>query len=368
LVHQEKWIMIQEKLKTREALGEICRTLRAQRKIIGFTSGAFDLIHAGHADYLEKAKAQCDVLIVGVNSDDSVRSYKGPDRPIVNEHQRIKLVAALASVDYAFLFTERRNQKNIEILKPHLYIKAGDYSSDSLTSAEALKPFGGEARFIPLAEDASTSQLIERIRSFKERQKDPFIEKDRSVYMETKPARRAPAIFLDRDGTINEETEYLHLSEQFRFLPKSLEGIKKFQDMGFRIVVVTNQPGIGMGYFSKEDFYRVNRSMLAGFSRAGILVDKIYFCPHSKSEKCECRKPGQALIQRAMDELNIDVTNSFFIGDKTGDIETGNRAGMHTILVKTGFRGEDGEFEVKPDMEAADLSDAAKKVLDLQRK
>ena len=87
-------------------------------------------------------------------------------------------------------------------------------------------------------------------------------------------------------------------------------GIKRFQDMGYRIVIVTNQPGIGIGYFSKEDFYRVNRAMLTGFSKAGILVDKIYFCPHSKSEKCECRKPGQALIRRAQDELNLDLANS----------------------------------------------------------
>lgn len=360
--------MIQSKIKSRDELASICEGFRKKGKTIGFTSGAFDLLHAGHADYLEKARAMCDVLIVGVNSDDSIRKYKGADRPVVSEQHRLQLVAALESVDYVFLFDERRNQKNIEALKPCLYIKAGDYDDGSLTSGETVKQYGGEVRFIPLVDGLSTTKIIEKLSVFAGPDANRFVDRDQTEYIRMRPAKASSAIFFDRDGTINVEAEYIHMPEQFRFLPNSLEGIKRFQDMGFRIVLVTNQPGIGIGYFSKEDFYRVNRIMLTGFSKSGILVDKIYFCPHSKSEKCECRKPGQALIRRAQDEMNIDMTNSFFIGDKTGDIETGRRAGIKTILVQTGFKGEDGEFEVKPDMVAMDLLDASKKVLALQRK
>ena len=152
--------MIQEKITTRETLIALCGQFRANGKKVGFTSGAFDLLHAGHADYLEKAKTLCDILIVGVNSDESVRKYKGDDRPIVDEQHRLKLIAALASVDYVFLFRERRNQKNIEALKPNLYIKAGDYDETSLTSKEIVEKFGGKVRLIPIDEQISTSSVI----------------------------------------------------------------------------------------------------------------------------------------------------------------------------------------------------------------
>ena len=138
--------------------------------------------------------------------------------------------------------------------------------------------------------------------------------------------------------------------------------------IGIPYVLVTNQPGIGIGYYSKEDFYRVNREMMKSFSKTGILVDKIYFCPHSKSEKCECRKPGLALIRRAEEDLNLDLSRSVMIGDKTSDIETGKRAGMKTILVRTGFGGRDGEFSAQPDLTADDLLDAAGHVLEMERK
>jgi rfaE bifunctional protein nucleotidyltransferase chain/domain len=360
--------LIKDKIKTREELSSICERLRTDGKKIGFTSGAFDLVHAGHADYLEKAKALCDILIVGVNSNESVRKYKGPGRPVVGEQHRLQLMAAMESVDYVFLFNERRNQKNIEALKPHFYIKAGDYNESSLTSGETVRQCGGEVKFIPMVEGLSTTQIIETLALAANPNAGRFVERDKAEYIQTLRGKAAPAVLLDRDGTINENVEYLHRPEQMRFLPYALEGIKTFQDMGFRVVVITNQPGIGIGYFSKEDFYRVNRAMLSGFSKAGILVDKIYFCPHSKSEGCDCRKPGLALIRRAQGELNIDLEQSFIIGDKTSDLETGKRAGMRKILVKTGFKGEDGEYDVQPDIEAKDLLDAAKKVLELQRK
>ncbi len=359
--------MIEEKITTREALAELCEKLRSQGKRIGFTSGAFDLLHAGHVDYLEKTKALCDVLIVGVNSDRSIKKYKGEKRPLVSEHQRAKVVAALESVDYVCLFHERRNRKNIEVLKPDYYIKAGDYTSEELTSKDVVEKYGGEVRIIPIVEKISTSDIIQKIGHCSEREVERFVEEERAVYIRRRPSRKSPAVFLDRDGTINEEIYYLHETEKFELLPNAIKGIKKFQDMGYRIVIVSNQPGIGMGYYTKEDFFRVNREMLREFAEAGILIDKIYFCPHSKSEGCSCRKPNLALVNRAEEELNLDISHSLFIGDKTSDMETGRRAGMRTILVKTGFKGEDGEFFGEPDFWADDLLDAANIVLENRR-
>ncbi|MBN2202119.1 HAD-IIIA family hydrolase [bacterium] len=360
--------MITAKIRKREELVPICEFLRSAGKTVGFTSGAFDLLHAGHADYLEKAKALCDTLVVGVNSDRSVREYKGPDRPVVPESQRLKLVAALESVDYVFLFDERRNRANLEALKPRFYIKAGDYSPEELTSSDVLSSFGGEIRLIPITEAVSSSDVIGRILASSGRPAKAFTEKDGAVHIERRQGKRSPAVFLDRDGTVIEEAEYLHEPERIRVLPNALEGMKRFQDMGYRIVLITNQPGIGLGYYTKEDFYRVNRVLFKQVSDAGVLIDKVYFCPHGKSEKCDCRKPGQALVRRAEEELNLDLTRSVMIGDKTSDIETGRRAGMKTVIVRTGFCGKDGEYDVKPDWIAGDLLDAAKQVLHSERK
>jgi rfaE bifunctional protein nucleotidyltransferase chain/domain len=357
---------VSEKITTREALASVCESLRLRGKTVGFTSGAFDLLHAGHADYLEKARALCDVLIVGVNTDRSVREYKGPDRPIVPQDQRLRLVAALESVDYVFLFDERRNRVNLETLKPGFYIKAGDYSPEKLTSSDVLKEFGGEIHLIPVTEDVSSTAVIERILKAGGRPAEGFTERDGAVHIERRPAKKAPAVFLDRDGTVIEEAEYLHEPDRIRILPNAIEGMKRFQDMGYRIILITNQPGIGIGYYSKEDFYRVNRALLRKVSAVGVMIDKVFFCPHSKSEKCDCRKPGQALVRRAEEELNLDLSRSVMIGDKTSDVETGRRAGMRTVVVRSGFRGEDGEYDVQPDVVADNILDAAERILRLE--
>ena len=155
--------MIKDKIKTRDELQELSKAWRKAGKTIGFTSGAFDIVHAGHADYLEQAKSLCDILIVGVNTDASIKKYKGPDRPINPVAQRVEVVAALESVDYVFLFDERRNQQNIEALRPHYYIKAGDYSPDTLTSKEIVEKHGGEIRLIPIRQQVSTTDIIEKM-------------------------------------------------------------------------------------------------------------------------------------------------------------------------------------------------------------
>jgi len=276
--------MIKNKIKKRAELAPICEQLRSNGLTIGFTSGAFDLLHAGHVDYLEKAKSQCDQLIVGINSDASIQKYKGQDRPILSENFRLKTVAALESVDYVFLFDERRNAQNIQLLKPHFYFKAGDYSASQLTSKDIVEQFGGEIRLIPVEENISTTEMINRIRSL-DGEGDRFVEEqERTIHLKRQPSKSQPAIFLDRDGTINREIGYLSEPEKFELLPNVLAGMKKMQDMGYRLIIVTNQGGIGLGYFTKEDFYRVNKKMLTDVSQAGVMLDKIYFCPHSKAE------------------------------------------------------------------------------------
>ena len=136
----------------------------------------------------------------------------------------------------------------------------------------------------------------------------------------------------------------------------------------YRIVVITTQAGIGLGYFTKEDFYKVNQAMFRALAPFGVTIDRIYFCPHSKSEQCACRKPGTALFERAAQDLNLDLAHSIAIGDKTADIEAARRLGLTAVLVNTGHAGRDGEFDVKPDYTADNILDAAKWVLERERK
>jgi rfaE bifunctional protein nucleotidyltransferase chain/domain len=337
---------------TREEIARRVNELRGEGKKIGFTSGVFDLLHAGHVDYLEKARATCDVLVVGVNSDLSVQRNKGPDRPIVTGTDRILVVAGLRSVDYAFLFEERNNNENITLLRPDVYCKASDYGTKTLSSAPIVESYGGRVVLVPLLTGYSSTGLIERIQG----------AALTSLGQVTNSEPR-PAVFVDRDGTICEHIEYLHEPEKFKLIPGALEGLKRFADAGYRIIVVTNQPGIGLGYFSKEAFYRVNRELLIAASRAGLDLDKIYFCPHSKSEHCTCRKPAVGMLERAVAELGVVREESVVIGDMTSDVMLGERFGCKTVLVKTGRGGEDRLFDVSPDIVAESITDAATQIL-----
>lgn len=276
------------------------------------------------------------------------------------------MVAALESVDYVFIFPERRNKNNIELIKPDYYLKAGDYTPRQLTSKSIVEKYGGEVKIIPLQENISTTQIVDTILQSQSKSDSILVEKGNTAYYQANPSQVNTAVFLDRDGTINKEIHYLHEPDKFEFTDNAIEGIKRIYNAGYKIIIISNQPGIGLGYFSKEDFFRVNKRMLKGLSESGILVDKIYFCPHSKSEQCECRKPGQKFIKQAVRELNLNVSQSWFVGDRTSDIEAGRRAEMSTIMVKTGCGGDDEEFKVEPDYYAADLKVAANIILSVK--
>lgn len=161
------------------------------------------------------------------------------------------------------------------------------------------------------------------------------------------------AVFLDRDGTINREKEYLHRPDEFEFVPGAPEAIRMLKDAGFLVVVVTNQSGVGRGYYDEKDVATLHRHMdelLAGY---GTSVDAYYFCPHhpvhGKGEyqaDCDCRKPLPGMLLRAVADLGIELSLSWMVGDKPADVEAGIAAGCRTALVLTGY-GE-GERENVP--------------------
>jgi rfaE bifunctional protein nucleotidyltransferase chain/domain len=337
------------KIISRDEAAKLSSEYRASGKRVGFTSGVFDILHPGHVEYLEDSRSRVDVLFVGLNSDASVKANKGESRPICSEHGRALVLAGLGAVDHVFIFSERNNNVNVELLKPTLYLKAGDYSQEKLSSKSIVESHGGRVELVPFKDGHSTTSVIDRI------QQAGLYDAGETIRYDPRPA-----VFLDRDGTINEHSEYLSEIEKFKPLPGAFEAIKKISDMGFRIIVVTNQPGIGLGYFTKEDFYAVTREMMKQGSAHGCAFDKIYFCPHSKADKCQCRKPSRWFLDRAAKELNIDLSKSFVIGDMTSDVQLGINAGCRSILVKTGRGGDDGIYQVEPHFVSANLPEAAK--------
>lgn len=335
-----------QKLLSRSALVEALVSLRASGSTVGFTSGAFDILHAGHLDYLRKAKQHCDLLVVGVNSDRSYVQYKSQDGPYNHETDRAELISGLDCVDFVFLFDEVNNAGNIEALKPDFYIKGGDYDISQLSSAPLVESHGGRVLLIPLKSGYSTTNLVNKIVCRRITHTEPALN-----------IAQAPAIFVDRDGTINEHVEYIHDPAEFRPIPGALEALKHCQDLGYRIVVITNQPGIGLGYYSKEDFYRVNLEMFKHASKIGLFFDKIYFSTETKNSGNQTRKPNPYFVTKAVQDLNIDLEQSVFVGDTTTDIQCAKNAGVKSVLVKTGKGGSDGVFSVLPDFTIGSLAE-----------
>lgn len=140
-------------------------TLRAEGKRIVFTNGVFDILHAGHVTYLDQARALGDVLVLGLNADESVRRLKGLDRPVNTDADRALVVAALRSVDHVVIFGDDTPLAIIETLLPDVLVKGGDYTRDTIVGADVVEASGGAVRTIPLLEGRSTSSIINRVRT-----------------------------------------------------------------------------------------------------------------------------------------------------------------------------------------------------------
>jgi D-beta-D-heptose 7-phosphate kinase/D-beta-D-heptose 1-phosphate adenosyltransferase len=151
------------KLMSVEALAPILRAAQARGRKVVFTNGCFDLLHRGHVRYLVQARALGDLLVVGLNSDPSVRALKGPARPIVPAEERAEVLAALEAVDYVTVFEEPTPERLIAALQPDILVKGGDWTPDTIVGRETVERRGGEVRALPYVDGASTSGIIERI-------------------------------------------------------------------------------------------------------------------------------------------------------------------------------------------------------------
>jgi len=171
------------------------------------------------------------------------------------------------------------------------------------------------------------------------------------------------AVFLDRDGTIIKQLPYLSDPEQVELLPNAVPGVKLLRAKGFKIIVLTNQSGIGRGYFSLATLKKVNNRFYELLGKSGVPLDKLYFCPHKPESHCNCRKPKPGMLEQARKDFDINLKESYIIGDKPEDIELGKFTGVCTILVLTGYGEEtskrDSIPKVAPNFIAKDLLEAA---------
>ncbi len=182
------------------------------------------------------------------------------------------------------------------------------------------------------------------------------------------------AVFLDRDGTINEEMGYINHITRFNIFPFTFEALKLLKKCGFKLVVITNQAGLARGYFKEDVLAEVHQKLEEEARAAGAQIDKIYFCPHLPGApvkkydvECNCRKPKTGMLERAREELNIDLSRSVMIGDRYKDVMFGKKMGLKTVMVLTGYgKGEytyqKNNWKEMPDLIAENLLDAALKL------
>lgn len=221
-------------------------------------------------------------------------------------------------------------------------------------SAEYVKDMGTPDRLRLVTEDVKNGVILSR--SLRNKQK---------------------AIFFDRDGTLNVYKGFLKRVEDFELYPDVIEAVQMVNNSNYLAIVATNQPVIARGECSYCELDQIHMKMETLLGEKGAYLDDLFFCPHHPDKgfdgevselkvECDCRKPKIGMLLRAAEKYNIDLKESWYIGDSTVDIQTGNNACMRTVLVKTGLAGKDCKFEVKPDVVADNLLDAVQKILSLQ--
>lgn len=177
-----------------------------------------------------------------------------------------------------------------------------------------------------------------------------------------------PAVFLDRDGTVAEEVGYLNHLSRFRLFPFVTAAVRRLNEAGLPVLVITNQSGVGRGYFPESLVHAVHEQMRQQLAAGGARVEAIYYCPHTSADSCSCRKPKTGMLDGAAQEHAIDLKRSFVVGDRYGDVQLARNVSARSILVRTGYgEGElawhSAKWPSPPDFVAQDLSDATNWIL-----
>lgn len=172
------------------------------------------------------------------------------------------------------------------------------------------------------------------------------------------------AVFLDRDGVVIKEVNYLSRPDQLKLLPGSARAIAGLRKAGYTVVVITNQSGVARGFLTLKTLREVHRLLAEKLKQRGARLDALYFCPHLPGQGCSCRKPRLGMLRKAQRRFQIDFSASYFVGDTTTDALTAKRAGCTAVLVLTGKAGRDGVYPAKPQKTCKDLAAAARWIIE----
>jgi D-glycero-D-manno-heptose 1,7-bisphosphate phosphatase len=320
-------------------------------KTVGVSSGSFDVLTGRHFKSLLEWGSRVDVLIVLVNSDASIRAYKGKSRPIIEESERAYIVAQSSGVHAVVLFDQVTPNEVLIHIQPDIYFNGSEWGADCV-ERNVVVAGGGRVQAsdtpIPNTWTTSTTALLSKI---------SFASKDSS----------AKAVFFDRDGVINHNAEgYLHTFQDMRILPHVVTTMKQLMKAGYVLIVVTNQSGIGRGYYSAHDVMATHKKMRLYFKERGVHITDFYFCPHHPDVKCVCRKPEPGMLLKAAEEHNLNLSKSYIIGDSEGDIGAGHLANVQTIFFNRTKRNN--RFtEFRPRHSITDIRDAAHIILDTKK-
>ncbi len=168
------------------------------------------------------------------------------------------------------------------------------------------------------------------------------------------------AVFLDRDGTVNVDKGYVHKIKDLEFLPNAIKGLRKLQDAGYKLIIASNQSGIGRGLYAENEYFNFRDEMHKKLRKQGISITAEYFCPHIQEDNCDCRKPGTGMLEKAANGFNLNLRECWMIGDSERDVVAGITAGCSTIHVLT---GDKANSLILPDFKAKDLLEAAEYIL-----
>lgn len=318
-------------INSKRKLKSLIHELGLKNLKIGAISGGFDIFHDGHKLALEFSSDQVDRLFVLVNSDKSIRTYKGINRPYNTYSQRVNLL-------------DKKFPKNI-------YVKINDLTPNNLL--EKIRP-----NIYFLSQEWSKSPVELKVLSKIDCKiiSHPQIEGVSTTTISNDQVKSNSAIFFDRDGTINKDHGYINKENMIEISKKNLETLKKFAQFPYLLFITTNQSGVAKKLISRKEFFKVNNQIVQKIENYGGRIDKTYYDFSSSVNPSKYRKPNIGMVLRAVKEFDISLVNSWVIGDKDSDVEMGKNCNMRTILI------ENNQYEyksiLKPDYKVRDLSQA----------
>ena len=315
-------------IKSKRKLQSLLNDLSLKNYKIGAISGGYDIFHDGHKSSIEFASKQVDKLFVLVNSDESIKVYKGKQRPFNNYSKRVDLLNREYPSNIYIKLDELTPNSLLETIRPNVYFIAQEWSK-SPVELKVLDKINCNIITHPQIEGISTTSL--------------------SIEQATSKS----AIFFDRDGTINEDYGYINKVSLLKIPKSNLEAMYKFAQLPYSLFIVTNQSGVSKKLISKKEFYEVNNEFIRKIEDFGGRIDKVYYDFSSSLKPSKCRKPNIGMVLKAVKEYDISLVNSWVIGDKDSDIELGKNCNMRTIYIKNSRYKYDSVL--KPDFMVSSL-------------